>query len=112
MLLQRLYAQWHWLSCVIPMSKPVIFCVVGTRPEAIKVAPVMLEFQKYAEICTPMLISTGQHKEILYQSLATFGLKPNEDLAIMQHGSTLAQVTCRALEGLDNLVAEYKPAYI
>jgi UDP-N-acetylglucosamine 2-epimerase len=94
------------------MSSPVIFCVVGTRPEAIKVAPVMLEFKKFADVCTPMLISTGQHKEILYQSLATFGLKPDEDLAIMQHGSSLAQVTCRALEGLDNLVVQHQPAYI
>ena len=94
------------------MSKPVIFCVIGTRPEAIKVAPVMLEFQKFSEVCTPLLISTGQHKEILYQSLATFGLTPDKDLAIMQHGSTLAQVTCRALEGLDGLVAEHQPAYI
>ena len=94
------------------MSSPVIFCVVGTRPEAIKVAPVMLEFKKFADFCTPMLISTGQHKEILYPSLATFGLKPDEDLAIMQHGSSLAQVTCRALEGLDNLVVLHQPAYI
>ena len=94
------------------MSKPIIFCVIGTRPEAIKVAPVMLEFLKFSDVCHPMLISTGQHKEILYRSLEVFGLKPDVDLEIMQHGSTLAQVTCRALEGLDNLVAQYSPSYI
>jgi len=94
------------------MSKPVIFCVIGTRPEAIKVAPVMLEFQKYSDVCHPMLISTGQHKEILYRSLETFGLTPDEDLEIMQHGSSLAQVTCRALEGLDGLVVKHNPAFI
>lgn len=94
------------------MSSPIIFCVIGTRPEAIKVAPVMLEFQKFSDVCRPMLISTGQHKEILYQSLATFGLEPDEDLAIMQHGSSLAQVTCRALEGLDGLVVKHQPATI
>ncbi len=94
------------------MSKPTIFCVIGTRPEAIKVAPVMLEFKKFSDICNPLLISTGQHKEILYQSLATFGLTPDEDLAIMQHGSTLAQVTCRALEGIDLLIAQHEPAYV
>ncbi|MDR3688874.1 MAG: UDP-N-acetylglucosamine 2-epimerase (non-hydrolyzing) [Fimbriimonas sp.] len=94
------------------MSKPIIFCVIGTRPEAIKVAPVMLEFQKFADVCRPMLISTGQHKEILYRSLETFGLTPDVDLEIMQHGSTLAQVTSRALEGLDGLVAKYQPACI
>ena len=112
MLLLRHFAQLLCSSCETPMSKPVIFCVIGTRPEAIKVAPVMLEFLKFSDVCTPMLISTGQHKEILYQSLATFGLKPNEDLEIMQHGSSLAQVTCRALDGLDNLVQKYQPAYI
>ncbi len=90
----------------------MIFCVIGTRPEAIKVAPVMLEFQKFSDVCRPMLISTGQHKEILYQSLATFGLAPDEDLAIMQHGSSLAQVTCRALEGLNGLVDKHKPAFM
>src|SRR5580658_794778 len=112
MLQQRHFAQWHCLSCATPMSNPVIFCVVGTRPEAIKVAPVMLEFKKFSHLCQPLLISSGQHKEILYQSLATFDLKPDEDLAIMQHGSSLAQVTCRALEGLDGLVVKYAPAYI
>jgi len=111
MLPQPLFALWLCLS-LRKMSNPVIFCVVGTRPEAIKVAPVMLEFKRFADVCRPMLISTGQHKEILYQSLATFGLAPDEDLAIMQHGSSLAQVTCRALEGLDNLVVKHQPAYI
>jgi len=94
------------------MSKPILFCVIGTRPEAIKVAPVMLEFQRFSDVCQPLLISTGQHKEILYRSLETFGLKPDEDLEIMQHGSTLAQVTSRALEGLDSLVVKYNPAYV
>src|SRR5580698_5383927 len=94
------------------MPKPVIFCVIGTRPEAIKVAPVMLEFLKFSDVCKPMLISTGQHKEILYKSLETFGLQPDEDLAIMQHGSSLAQVTSRALEGLDELVVNHTPASI
>lgn len=112
MLLQRRFALWHCLSCVKPMSEPVVFCVIGTRPEAIKVAPVVLEFQRFSEVCRPMLISTGQHKEILYQSLATFGLAPDEDLEIMQHGSSLAQVTCRALEGLDGLVVKHQPAFI
>ncbi len=100
------------LSYATTMSKPTIFCVIGTRPEAIKVAPVMLEFKKFSDVCNPLLISTGQHKEILYQSLATFGLTPDEDLAIMQHGSTLAQVTCRALEGIDRLIAQHEPAYV
>lgn len=94
------------------MSKPTLFFVVGTRPEAIKMAPVVLEFQRYREICNPLLISTGQHKEILYKSLEPFGLTPDEDLAIMQHGQTLAQVTSRALEGIDRLIGEHQPAMV
>jgi UDP-N-acetylglucosamine 2-epimerase len=94
------------------MSKPTLFFVVGTRPEAIKMAPVVLEFRRYPELCEALLISTGQHREILYQSLQTFGLKPDEDLAIMQHGQTLAQVTSRALEGIDGLLDRIKPAMV
>lgn len=91
------------------MSMPKIFCVIGTRPEAIKMAPVVLELRRFSDVCETVLVSTGQHMEILYKSLETFGLKPDIDLAIMQHGQTLAQVTSRALEGLDRLIAEHKP---
>jgi UDP-N-acetylglucosamine 2-epimerase (non-hydrolysing) len=94
------------------MSKPILFFVVGTRPEAIKMAPVVLEFRRYPELCDARLISTGQHREILTQSLHTFGLQPDEDLAIMQHGATLAQVTSRALEGIDGLIARLEPAMV
>lgn len=94
------------------MNKPTLFFVVGTRPEAIKMAPVVLEFRRYPELCEALLISTGQHKEILLQSLATFGLKPDHDLAIMQHGQTLAQVTSRALEGIDGLIENLKPSMV
>jgi UDP-N-acetylglucosamine 2-epimerase len=94
------------------MSKPKIFCVVGTRPEAIKMAPVVLEFRKYSDLCETILVSTGQHAEILYKSLETFGLTPDIDLKIMTHGQTLAQVTSRALEGLDRLIVEHSPALV
>jgi UDP-N-acetylglucosamine 2-epimerase len=94
------------------MGKPIIFTVVGTRPEAIKMAPVVLALRHYSEFCEPLLISTGQHREILYQSLEIFGLTPDVDLDIMQHGASLSQVTCRALEGLDRLMAERSPAMV
>jgi UDP-N-acetylglucosamine 2-epimerase len=94
------------------MPKPVIFIVVGTRPEAIKMASLALEFKKFSDVCEPLLISTGQHREILYRSLEIFGLAPDEDLDIMQHGANLAQVTCRALEKLDGMIEKYKPAMI
>jgi UDP-N-acetylglucosamine 2-epimerase (non-hydrolysing) len=93
------------------MAKPKIVCVVGTRPEAIKMAPVVLELRQYEEVNT-ILASTGQHKEMLEQALGAFGLKPDEDLAIMQHGQTLADVTARAVEGLDKLYAGIEPQWV
>ncbi len=90
------------------MASPTIVCVVGTRPEAIKVAPLVLELRRYPEVRT-VLVSTGQHQEMLTSALAAFGLAPDEDLKIMQHGQTLAQVTSRALTGLDELFAKLDP---
>jgi UDP-N-acetylglucosamine 2-epimerase (non-hydrolysing) len=74
--------------------------VAGTRPDAIKTAPVVLELRRRANACETVLATTGQHREMLAQALGAFGLAPDHDLAIMSHGQTLAQVTTRALEGL------------
>lgn len=93
------------------MPKPLVVCVVGTRPEAIKVAPVVQEFRQHDAVQT-LLISTGQHREILLSALAAFGLAPDEDLDIMQKGQTLAQVTSRSMEGLDGLFHRLKPAMV
>jgi UDP-N-acetylglucosamine 2-epimerase len=82
--------------------------VVGTRPEAIKMAPVVLELRRYPQVET-LLVSTGQHREMLTQALGAFGLAPDQDLAIMQQGQTLAQVTSRAMEGLDNVLGQEVP---
>src|SRR4051812_19120777 len=91
------------------MPKPRIVCVVGTRPEAIKMAPVVLEFRRFSELVETLLVSSGQHREMLAQALSAFDLKPDEDLDIMQHGQTFAQVTSRALTGLDSLLERLKP---
>ncbi len=93
------------------MAKPKIACIVGTRPDAIKSAPVVLEFQKFDSVET-ILVATGQHREMLDQALDTFGLTPDHDLAIMKHGQTLAEITTRCLEGLDRLFAEIEPDYV
>jgi len=93
------------------MDKPRIAVVVGTRPEAIKVAPLVREFRRFPEAET-LLVSTGQHREMLDQSLAAFGLTPDHDLSVMQHGQSLADVTARCLSGLNALFGELKPAII
>lgn len=93
------------------MSKPLVFCVVGTRPEAVKVAPVVRELRRFDTLET-RLVSTGQHREILLQALATFGLAPDVDLGIMAHGQTLAGVTSKALEGVDRLLEDARPRIV
>lgn len=92
-------------------GKPRILCVVGTRPEAIKMAPLVLELRKHPQAET-VLVSTGQHKEMLLTALGAFGLAPDEDLGIMSHGQTLAQVTSRALDGLDEVMARLQPQLV
>jgi len=74
-------------------------------------APVVLELRKFPSIET-VLASTGQHKEMLEQALHAFGLTADEDLAIMQHGQTLAEVTARAVEGLDKLYQRIEPTWV
>lgn len=75
-------------------------------------APVVLELRRYEDVADTVLVSTGQHKEILLQALDTFGIQPDEDLAIMQHGQSLAQVTSRALDGIDGLIQAREPDII
>lgn len=94
------------------MAKPKVACVVGTRPDAIKTAPVVLELKRFDDRVETLLISTGQHREMLDQALEAFGLTCDRDLAIMRHGQTLAGVTTRSLEGLDEAFADLAPDYV
>ncbi len=84
---------------------------MGTRPDAIKSAPVVLELQKVPDVET-IVVSTGQHREMLDQVFASFGFKADIDLNLMQHGQTLASLTARALEGLDKAFEEVRPDYV
>ena len=77
-------------------SKKKILTVIGTRPEAIKLAPLALELSKRDEF-TSIVCATGQHREMLDQALAIFGVEPDHDLNIMSPGQTLATVTARAI---------------
>jgi UDP-N-acetylglucosamine 2-epimerase len=91
------------------MAKPKVMFVVGTRPDAIKTAPVVVEFRKYPDLVDTILVSTGQHREMLHQALSAFDLTADADLDVMQHGQTLAQVTQRILTGLDQLLEVHQP---
>ncbi len=93
------------------MARPVVVFVVGTRPDAIKTAPVVREFLQYDAVET-VLVSTGQHREMLAQALGAFGLHADVDLDVMQHGQTLAGLTSKMLTGLDGVLADRSPAIV
>lgn len=83
--------------------------VFGTRPEAIKMAPLVKEFQKYGEDFQTIVCVTGQHREMLDQVLQIFNIKPNYDLNIMKQGQDLYDVTARVLIGMRNVLKEVQP---
>ncbi|MCP8617436.1 UDP-N-acetylglucosamine 2-epimerase (non-hydrolyzing) [Salirhabdus salicampi] len=83
--------------------------VFGTRPEAIKMAPLVLELQKRPEQFETIVTVTAQHREMLDQVLNWFHIVPDYDLNVMRQRQTLADVTTRALEGLHSVFAETKP---
>jgi len=83
--------------------------VFGTRPEAIKMAPIVLELAKHSDMITPVVAVTAQHRDMLDQVLHLFQIKPNYDLDIMAAGQTLFDITTRAMMGLDKVLTEEKP---
>ncbi|WP_398290068.1 non-hydrolyzing UDP-N-acetylglucosamine 2-epimerase [Sporosarcina sp. NCCP-2716] len=83
--------------------------IFGTRPEAIKMAPLVLELQKHEEDIESIVTVTAQHREMLDQVLSTFGITPDFDLNIMKSRQTLIDVATRGLEGLDRIMKEAKP---
>lgn len=82
--------------------------VFGTRPEAIKMAPLVKEFQKHPEVDTVVCV-TGQHREMLDQVLSIFGIVPDYDLNIMKSGQDLYDVTSRVLLGMRDVLSSHKP---
>ena len=91
------------------MTKKKVMMVFGTRPEAIKMAPLVKEFQKYPEDFKTIVCVTGQHREMLDQVLKIFDIKPDYDLNIMKQGQDLYDVTARVLTGMRDVLKETKP---
>jgi UDP-N-acetylglucosamine 2-epimerase (non-hydrolysing) len=91
------------------VGKIKIMAVFGTRPEAVKMAPVIRELKKFPDLVELKVAVTAQHREMLDQVLKVFDIVPDYDLNIMQHGQSLADITTRSLQGLDRLFAEEKP---
>lgn len=93
-------------------SRFKILAVCGTRPDTLKMAPVVNELKRHAGEVELVLAVTGQHREMLEQVLKTFDLKPDHDLNIMSARQTLAQITTRALEGLGSVIEHVKPGLL
>ena len=86
-----------------------ILLVFGTRPEAIKMCPLVKEFQKHTDNFKTIVCVTGQHREMLDQVLNIFDVKPDYDLNIMKQGQDLYDVTARVLTGMRDVLKEVKP---
>lgn len=86
-----------------------VMLVFGTRPEAIKMCPLVKEFQKRPDEFETIVCVTGQHREMLDQVLQIFNVKPNFDLNIMKQGQDLTDVTARVLTGLRDVFKECRP---
>lgn len=91
---------------------PIRVCIIlGTRPEAIKLAPVIQRFRQSRNFETQVVL-TGQHREMVEQVMHLFELTADRDLAIMQHQQTLTDITCRSLQGLEALFKEMQPQMV
>ncbi len=89
-----------------------ILTIFGTRPEAIKMAPVVKQLNRHPDIFTSVICVTAQHREMLDQVLALFDIKPDYDLNIMRHDQTLAEVTATALTAVDATLRAERPDWV
>ena len=93
------------------MTRANVAVVVGTRPEVIKMAPVVFALRE-SRMFQPVLVSTGQHREMLAQALAVFGLVPDIDLDLMAPAQTLSDLAARTLAATGKVIDQIKPAWL
>ncbi|MFL6275160.1 MAG: non-hydrolyzing UDP-N-acetylglucosamine 2-epimerase [Blastocatellia bacterium] len=91
------------------MNRQRVVTIMGTRPEAIKMMPVVRELNRRHDLFDHLLVATGQHREMLDQVLAVFGQRPDIDLDLMQHNQSLGGFAARAMAALSELFTEIKP---
>ena len=93
------------------MKKIKVMSIFGTRPEAIKMAPLVKELESRNEIDSLVCV-TAQHRQMLDQVLETFKVVPNYDLNIMKSGQTLSEITTRVMTGLEEIIKSEQPDII
>ena len=89
-----------------------ILSVIGTRPEAIKLAPVIREIRRHPDRVRSRVVVTAQHRGMLDQVLSLWGIEPDVDLDLMQPGQGLSRLTSRALDGLSQVIADEQPEWV
>ena len=89
-----------------------VLTIIGTRPEAIKMAPVIKELEKHPHQIQSVVCATAQHREMLDQVLEIFNIQPDHDLDIMLPGQTLSQLTANVLTRLDQVVVQEQPDWV
>jgi UDP-N-acetylglucosamine 2-epimerase (non-hydrolysing) len=102
----------HRRSAPQTARKLKVLSVFGTRPEAIKMAPVVKELQRQPERIESRVCVTAQHREMLDQVLALFDIQPDYDLDLMRHGQSLAQVTAQVLTTLTPILEAERPDWM
>lgn len=90
------------------MEKLKVMTIFGTRPEAIKMAPLVKKMEEYEEI-ESIVCLTAQHREMLDMVVELFNIKPNYDLNVMQHGQTISDITVKVLKGIEEVLIKEKP---
>lgn len=91
------------------MKRIKVMSIFGTRPEAVKMAPLVLELQKHPEHIEPIVCVTGQHRQLLDSVMELFKITPDYDLNVMKDRQTLNEVTIRVLQGLEPVLKDAKP---
>src|SRR3989338_1991624 len=91
------------------VNRKRIMFVFGTRPEAIKMAPVIKEVEKYPDMLEPVVVVTGQHRQLLDQVMRIFDLDPDYDLGIMEENQTIGNIVTKSLQGLEEIILREKP---
>lgn len=89
-----------------------VLSVIGTRPEAIKMAPVVLELRRHPTLIQSQVCATAQHRRMLDSALAAFGIRPDFDLDVMRPNQTLSGLTARLMEALDAVLSKEKPDWV
>lgn len=98
----------YWISAVLKKMRKILI-VFGTRPEAIKMAPVVKAFMKHRDVFETRVCVTAQHREMLDQVLDLFDIKPEYDLNIMKSGQDLFDITINVLSGVKSVIEEFNP---